>query len=1040
MMAANGAVLLGLVEEFVSGQQDSKAAETATGVKTGLFTILELVEALGWSLTSCEPRVRARGVQLLSWVLQECCGSLSEKEAEVLTVFYENRLKDHYVITPHVLQGIKALTQSPALPPGLAVSILKSLFQDIHVQSLMQAERSCVYSILLNLMESREEGEGPSGGRQRMSSGEELKKLGADFVFGFVQAIDGEKDPRNLLLAFQIARNILHRGYELGLFAEELFEVTSCYFPIDFSPPPNDPHGVTREQLVLALREVLSGTPSFAEFLLPLLIEKLDSDVQSAKLDSLQTLTACTSVYGHRELKDFLPGLWSSLRREVFQTASEKVESAGLSALHSLTSCLSRSILDSDSEDSLHGFLDLILKDCQHHLCEPDMKLVWPSAKLLQAAASASYRASYKITAVVMPLLLEQYNSHTQNAQRRTLLEVLQGFTQRAQGSSPEEGDESVLSGFRQPLCSLVFSALTESSPALQATASRVLTALGLQPGLLSESDIQLAADHLTRLILREEDQQSCSAAMESAGSLAALYPAAFAARMVPQLKEEIFSEPTEDRSAGRSQQAVRQRGMKALAAISSRHSLIQESVPVLLQVLCSAHAGSGSFCAEEVVSACQSLQQIVEQSQDSEETSRFFHHTVIPQLLGLAVQAALRGGDSTTPRSCLTEERVLSAMAPVVSQACSRLHSELAARTASMAVSFFLDGDLTFLPENNFPKHLQLLNKQPDGWLQSQLVCLLMACVCSLPRSVEVPQIDRLLSQLEELSCTCTHPFSYTSAAKCFAGLVNKHPAGEHLDLLLQKLVKRIDSELDRASSPFRVQTFTLLLWVAKALLLRYHPLSTTLTDKLLSLLTDSELGPRAADGFSLLMTDSVDVLSRACHAHVHIMYRQRFFTENSPKLVQGFNSSPKETKSCYLKALSHMVTSLPRQVQLSELPTLLPLLLEALSCPDRGVQLSTLSCLHPLLLDLPQALTLHLDTLVSRLRALTTSSAMNVRISALRCLHALTRLPDHLVLPFRLGVLRALAVPLDDKKRLVRREAVLARGEWFLLGSPGR
>lgn len=44
----------------------------------------------------------------------------------------------------------------------------------------------------------------------------ELKGLGADFVFGFVQSMDGERDPRNLLLAFQIAKNIIHRGFDLG--------------------------------------------------------------------------------------------------------------------------------------------------------------------------------------------------------------------------------------------------------------------------------------------------------------------------------------------------------------------------------------------------------------------------------------------------------------------------------------------------------------------------------------------------------------------------------------------------------------------------------------------------------------------------------------------------------------------------------------------------------------------------------------------------------------------------------------------------------
>ncbi|KAG7492628.1 hypothetical protein MATL_G00016300 [Megalops atlanticus] len=1029
-MAANSDVLLGLVEEFVSGQQDSKAADTATGVKTGQFTILELVEALGLSLTSSQPQTRGRGVQLLSQVLQECYDNLTEREVEVLIAFYENRLKDHYVITPHVLQGIKALTKCKAFPPGLSVSILRSLFQDVHVQSLMLQERSCVYNILMNLMESREE---------------ELKGLGADFVFGFVQAMDGERDPRNLLLAFQIARNILHRGYALGKFTEELFEVTSCYFPIDFTPPPNDPHGITQEELILSLRAVLTGTPQFAEFLLPLIIEKVDSEVQSAKLDSLQTLTACASVYGYKELTEFLPGLWSSLRREVFQTASEKVEAASLAALSALTACLSRSVQHSDADDALQGFLDLVLRDCQHHLCEPDLKLVWPSAKLLQAAAGASHRASYKITAAVVPLLLEQYNSRTQCAQRRTLLEVVQGFVQPVQSNLPSDGDDSVLSGFREPLCSLVFSALSESNSGLQVTATRVLTALGQQPGLLSASDVELAADHLTRLILEEDEPQVSSAVVDCAGSLARVQPAAFASRMVPKLKDHIFSEPMvlgdgSITTQTHSQQALRQRCVMALAVVSSHPSLVQETAPILLQVLASAHTGSGSFTVEELVSVCRSLQRIAAHTQDTAETGRFFHDIIIPRLLGLALQAALQGEDQGGWQSPLTEEAVLFALVPVLSTACSHLQSELAALTASRAVSLFLDGDGSFLPENDFQTPIQLLKKQSEAWRQSQLVCLLMACVCSMPRSVEIPQTDRLFSELEELSCTCAHPFSYTSAAKCFAGLVNKRPSGEALDSVLERTMKRISSELDCVSSSYRMQAFTLLLWVAKALLIRYHPLSTDLTDKLFSLLTDPELGGAAADGFSLIMSDSADVLNRACHADLRIMYRQRFFTENSAKLVQGFNSAEKERKSGYLKALSHIVNHLPRQVQLTELPALLPLLLEALSCSDQGVQLSTLSCLHPVLLDPPPALTPQVDGLVHRLLAMTTSPGMKVRIAALRCLHALCRLPEHTVLPFRARVLRALAKPLDDKKRLVRKEAVLARGEWFLLGSPGR
>uniref|UniRef100_A0AAQ6AE36 MMS19 nucleotide excision repair protein n=1 Tax=Amphiprion ocellaris TaxID=80972 RepID=A0AAQ6AE36_AMPOC len=823
-MAADSTLLLSLVEEFVSGLQDSKAKDAAKGVKDGQFTVLQLVEALGLSLTSSQAPTRARGVQLLSEVLKECYGELTEREVEVLIAFYENRLKDHYVITPPVLQGLRALVSlCTTLPPGSAVSMLRSLFQDVHVQQIL-----C---------------------------------LGADFVFGFVQSMDGERDPRNLLLAFQIAKSIIHRGYDLGKFTEELFEVTSCYFPIDFTPPPNDPHGITKEELIQELRGVLTGTPKFAEFLLPLIIEKLDSDVPSAKLDSLQTLTACVSQYEHKDLAEFLEGLWASLRREVFQTSSENVESAGLAALTALTSCLSRSVLNSDSEDSLSSFLDLILKDCKHHLCEPDLKLVWPSAKLLQATCCASNRASHIVTAAVMPSLIDQYNSRTQV---RTTTDIL------------------------------------------------MFTEFHMSTFFFSILSFQRITKYTSRTF------------------------------------KPSFSQAF---------------GMYS----------------------------SVSFSVDEVVLACHSLQRIAEQVEDEEETGRCFHDVIIPRLLSLALQARLF---MWFPFGLFRVVR-------------------MAAQTASRAVSLFLDGDVSFLPDNSFPSHIQLL-KQGDSWSQSQMVCLLMGCVCSLPRSVEVPQIDQLLSALEEMSCTCSHQLSYTSAAKCFAGLVNKRPPGQLV--LLHSCQKAI--------------------FVAKALLLRYHPLFKTLTDKLFSLLDDTDLGPMAADSFSLLMSDFTDVLNRSCHADVRIMYRQRFFSENSAKLVQGFNAATQEKKSNYLKALSNIVNKLPKQVQVTELPALLSLLLEALTCPDQGVQLSTLSCLEPVLINPPPALIQQLEALVNRLLALLCSPAMNVRIVSLRCIHALSSFP---VLPFRARVLRALAKPLDDKKRLVRSEAVQARGEWFLLGSPG-
>uniref|UniRef100_A0A8D0N3X9 MMS19 nucleotide excision repair protein n=1 Tax=Sus scrofa TaxID=9823 RepID=A0A8D0N3X9_PIG len=1029
-VAPTGA-LWGLVQDFVMGQQEGPADQVAADVKSGSYTILQVVEALGSSLENPEPRTRARGVQLLSQVLLQCHSLLLEKEVVHLILFYENRLKDHHLVIPSVLQGLRALSLCVALPSGLAVSVLKAIFQEVHVQSLPQVDRHTVYSIITNFMRTREE---------------ELKGLGADFTFGFIQVMDGEKDPRNLLVAFCIVHDLISRDYSLGPFVEELFEVTSCYFPIDFTPPPNDPYGIQREDLILSLRAVLASTPRFAEFLLPLLIEKVDSELLSAKLDSLQTLNACCAVYGQKELKDFLPSLWASIRREVFQTASERVEAEGLAALNSLTACLSRSVLRADAEDLLDSFLSNILQDCRHHLCEPDMKLVWPSAKLLQAAAGASARACDHITSNVLPLLLEQFHKHSQSNQRRTILEMILGFLKLQQKWSYEDKDERPLSGFKDQLCSLVFTALTDASTQLQLVGIRTLTVLGAQPDLLSPGDLELAVGHLYRLSFLEEDSQSWGAALEASGTLASLYPVAFSSHLVPKLAKELCIGKTSSpgllseesdmaRGDGPTKCSQHLRCLQALSAISTHPSIVQETLPLLLQHLRQMNKGNMAAGTSEIIAVCQSLQQVAEKCQRDPESCWYFHQTAIPCLLSLAVQASMPEKEHSVLKKVLLEDEVLAAMVSVIGTATTHLSPDLAARSVAHIVPLFLDGNISFLPENSFPGRFRPFQDGSSG--QTRLVALLMAFVCSLPRNVEIPQLNQLMRELLELSCCHNCPFSSTAAAKCFAGLLNKHPAGQQLDEFLQLAVDKVETGL--SSGPYRSQAFTLLLWITKALLLRYHPLSSCLTDQLMGLLSDPELGPAAADGFSLLMSDCTDVLTRAGHAEVRLMFRQRFFTDNVPALVRGFHAAPQDVKPNYLKGLSHVLNRLPKPVLLPELPTLLSLLLEALSCPDSVVQLSTLSCLQPLLLEAPQIMSLHVDTLVTKFLNLSSSPSMAVRIAALQCMHALTRLPTPVLLPYKPQVIRALATPLDDKKRLVRKEAVLARGEWFLLGSPG-
>lgn len=122
-----------------------------------------------------------------------------------------------------------------------------------------------------------------------------MRTLGPDFIYGVITSMDGERDPRNLLFLFNFLPKFLEK-IPLGHLVEEMFEVISCYYPIDFHPSPNDPAPVTRDDLAAALCPCLCAIPEFAEHCLVLLIEKLDSSLRIAKIDSLILLVSGSNL------------------------------------------------------------------------------------------------------------------------------------------------------------------------------------------------------------------------------------------------------------------------------------------------------------------------------------------------------------------------------------------------------------------------------------------------------------------------------------------------------------------------------------------------------------------------------------------------------------------------------------------------------------------------------------------------------------------------------------------------------------------------
>jgi DNA repair/transcription protein MET18/MMS19 len=129
-----------------------------------------------------------------------------------------------------------------------AAILIAAVLRDVHVQSLALTERRHAYELM-----------------QWASANPELpgEVMCAGFARGFAQCMDGERDPRNLMLCFAIIPSILASFVTTQEEADALFTAAACYFPITFTPPPNDPVGISTAMLRDALLACLTADVRF---------------------------------------------------------------------------------------------------------------------------------------------------------------------------------------------------------------------------------------------------------------------------------------------------------------------------------------------------------------------------------------------------------------------------------------------------------------------------------------------------------------------------------------------------------------------------------------------------------------------------------------------------------------------------------------------------------------------------------------------------------------------------------------------------------
>ncbi|KAL6781984.1 hypothetical protein ACKKBF_B10190 [Auxenochlorella protothecoides x Auxenochlorella symbiontica] len=304
--------------DFSTAETGERLAGLITSLKRDRVNLAVLNGALGPFLISENDANRGKALAVFAEALVGIPGLIAtEADAHHTGDFFCARLNDRPSLHGALL-GCLMFLENPACPPSLSqaqlLSVAKNLTSNVFVQHLPQTERLLAYRALQALVQDY---------------GQQLLDAGVSLWDACLAGMDGERDPRGLLAAFALARSLMAlysaqpsnslAAGQMEEGSEELFDILSCYFPISFSPPANDPHGITREGLARALADVLLCSPAFLPFLLPVLLEKLASSLRQAKTDALDLLRRVPGACSPADLDAHADWgeVWTRLRAEI---------------------------------------------------------------------------------------------------------------------------------------------------------------------------------------------------------------------------------------------------------------------------------------------------------------------------------------------------------------------------------------------------------------------------------------------------------------------------------------------------------------------------------------------------------------------------------------------------------------------------------------------------------------------------------------------------------------------------------------------------
>lgn len=259
-------------------------------------SLLDVVKASQLFITNSAVNVRSRAFFMLAKVLESTPrGLLYSKDISVLITFLLSKFNDDpMLVLTNVLSCFVSLVQMDQYTPNDA--LLQHFIDDYNPRQFTAAVRALPLQLAVVLPQIDSH---PS------------------FIKFFLSVSQNEKDPKNLLILFQVIDRITSSNLDLSDHVNELFDCIFKYYPISFKSS-NDTQLIQINSLKRELNRALASSELFASDLFINLIDKFNtSSSPNTKLDILETLKTAFNSFSTTTIESHFIQLWNTLKYEV---------------------------------------------------------------------------------------------------------------------------------------------------------------------------------------------------------------------------------------------------------------------------------------------------------------------------------------------------------------------------------------------------------------------------------------------------------------------------------------------------------------------------------------------------------------------------------------------------------------------------------------------------------------------------------------------------------------------------------------------------